>query len=118
MSLRDRNRIDYQKLNKTGEVIMKDDEKTTDDDTPKDVTLLEIDIMVVIEDINDLIEENPDHDDITTSKLEEHRSKLRRMAFTLKQINLESKVNIQVVETIKAVKTYIKASKNVKTMRR
>ena len=116
MSLRDRNRIDYQKLNKTGEVIMKDDEKTTDDDTPKDVTLLEIDIMVVIEDINDLIEENPDHDDITTSKLEEHRSKLRRMAFTLKQINPESKVNIQVVATIEAVKTYIKASKNVKTI--
>ena len=114
MSRRDLERINYQTLNNTGEVVPKDDEKISGNDVLKEANFLEIDILVVIEDINDIIDENPDHDDITTAKLEGFRSKIRKMGFTLQQIDPHSKVNNQIASTLETVKTYIKATKNAR----
>ena len=116
MSRRDIERINYQKFNDTGEIVAKDDEKFSDDYALKEATLLEVDIMVMIEDIDDTIDENPDNDDVTTTKLEDFRSKLRRMVFTLNKINPQSKINDQIASTMETVKAYIKSSKNAKAL--
>ncbi|XP_066912784.1 coiled-coil domain-containing protein 186-like [Clytia hemisphaerica] len=106
----------------TPEVTPKDDdtiEATPKDDMPEelktipqDITQLEIDIMVAIEDIDDLIDENASFDDVTTSKLEQHRTNLRRLRNILMRNHPQSDLLSEIKVTLDVkIKSYIKSNK-------
>ncbi|XP_066926191.1 uncharacterized protein [Clytia hemisphaerica] len=108
----------------TPEVTPKDDdtiEATPKDDMPEelktipqDITQLEIDIMVAIEDIDDLIDENASFDDVTTSKLEQHRTNLRRLRNILMRNHPQSDLLSEIKVTLDVkIKSYIKSNKGV-----
>ena len=80
---------------------------------PQDFTQLESDISVTIEDIDDLIDENPTFDDVTTCKLEHHRTNLRQLQNSLNKIRPQSELLSEIKVTLDVkIKSYIKSNKS------
>jgi len=132
MNLRPLERVNYNELDDTDDVTPKDVRPETKPknapkdilkgDPPKettrgisqDITPLEIDIMVAIEDIDDLIDENPKFDDVTTAKLEDHRTNLRRLRNNLVKVAPQSDLLSEIKITLDVkIKSYIKSNKSV-----
>ena len=129
MSKRNIQRINYEILNSTGEKVNTSVDNGLSaklsnlslNNTEMPSSDLKLDVLVVIEEIKDILDENPIHGssesdlNTTTAKLESLRSTLRRKDLQLKASepkmdgSLESSIN----EAMGGIKEYIKSSKDL-----
>ena len=123
MNTRVKPRIDYKLLHTTGRVsIIKNQSQEDLSDCFNKMSLkdaqqdLHIDIQCQIEDIKDVMDENPidESSDLenTISKLELLRSELRKKTIVLNSKHPDVQLQDQVKQTLTVVKDYIKASKD------
>jgi len=132
--------IDYNTLHETGERVVRDQEFVEPDqdivnisnqlesftlhDDMSELEALKTDILVVDEEIRDIIDESPldgvsvDEVNEAIIKLEQKRSEFRRMVIQLrsqKPDDYDAHYDKPCTETLKLIKTYIKAAKDKKS---
>ena len=124
-------RIDYKLLNSTGEIVAHVDEQTlshqlsnmTLQGEPSSIpSELKVDILVLLEEIKDVIDENSVIEssqselDSTMKRLEEFRTKLRRMSIILG--TTDPNLQEDITNHLSLVKDYIKTAKDSRSKSR
>ena len=134
--------LDYRILNSTGEKVLRDTQNITstsptdsssikpvqaadsmaDEDPQTKITSNLAEALILMEEIDDLIEENP-HDQLSVedakiiiSKLDEKRALLRRLQFN-RSLEDEDKLTSLVMSKLSSVRDYMKASTEYKNQK-
>ena len=132
MSKRITRRINYKELHSTGQIIHEEDNESLSDQLSnlslqEDLAMakmssLVVDVRVLIEEIKDVIDENPiqgsliDDVDASIIKLEELRITIRQKNLQFsKEENNDKELGISINDAITSVKQYIKTAKEYKT---
>ena len=130
-------RIDYNVLNTTGQISTKEDINITSQSENPSTTAslssnkmstshLEVDISVIIADIEDIVDENPvsecseNESSATVTRLEEHRTNLRKKAMEMRssEDSRSEDMQMKINDALSTVKDYIKTSKDFRSKSR